>query len=89
MFVFFLGISLLCCSGESTAKRLIEPPTEEDFKVEVDGKSITVQQARVSKYPANQNYAGYERPLSQTEIAYFASFDYEVGKTIKDNGKGY
>lgn len=83
VFVFFLGISLLCCSGESTAKRLIEPPTEEDFKVEVDGKSITVQQARVSKYPANQNYAGYERPLSQTEIAYFASFDYEVGKTIK------
>ena len=54
-------------------------PAEEapaaDFVVTVDGQSVFTHQARVSAQPFNQVWPGYQRPLAQTEIASFASWD--------------
>lgn len=47
----------------------------EDFTLKVNGKDVFVYQARVSAYPINQVWPGYQRPVGQTELASFASFD--------------
>jgi hypothetical protein len=47
----------------------------DDFEMFVNNKPAFVYQARVSKYPINQIWPGYQRPISQTEIASFAYFD--------------
>ena len=56
-----------------------------DYSVAVDGTEIEVRDIRVSAYPINQLYQGYQRPLEQTEIAGLASFDIEkrVYVTVK------
>ena len=80
--IVFLGISVACCADKGDSGNIGEFSSE-NFKVEVGGESVFVYQARVSKYPINQNWPGYQRPLEQTEIASFASFDYEAGKTVR------
>ncbi len=57
-------------------------PASEDFALSVNGESVFVHQARVSAVPVNQVWPGYQRPLEQTEIASFASFDFEGTVTI-------
>jgi len=52
-------------------------PQSPDFKMLVDNKPLFVYQARVSKYPINQVWPGYQRPLNQTEMASFAYFDFK------------
>lgn len=79
VFVVFLGLSIACC----TDKGSIEKYSSESFQVEVGGESMLVYQARVSKYPANRDWPGYQRPQTQTEIASFVSFDYQADKTVK------
>ncbi|MCM1449148.1 MAG: glycosyl hydrolase family 28 protein [Clostridiales bacterium] len=77
---------MFSCSNDDVKGELtpvVPPVTEYAFKVEVAGEDAKVYEARVSKFPANDYYNGTERPLTQTEIAYFASFDYEDGQTIK------
>ena len=54
------------------------PPGEklsEDFELTVGGQKVPVYQCRVSAMPFNQLWAGYQRPLDQTEIASFAYWD--------------
>lgn len=46
-----------------------------DYTVTVDGQPVFTHQARVSAQPINQVWQGYQRPLEQTEIASFASWD--------------
>ena len=82
VFIVFLGISLVCCTDKGDAGGIGELSSD-NFKVEVGGEPVFVYQARVSRYPANQNWPGYQRPLAQTEIASFVSFDYQAGKTVK------
>ena len=43
----------------------------------VNGKQVFVYQARASKYPINQIWPGYQRPIEQTEIVSFSYFDFE------------
>jgi hypothetical protein len=54
-------------------------PVEEvpaaDYAVTVDGQAIFPHTARVSAQPINQCWPGYQRPLEQTEIATFASWE--------------
>ena len=45
------------------------------YEVFVNGKRLPVHQARVSAAPINQVWPGYQRPISQTEIASFAHWD--------------
>ena len=57
----------------------------QDYNVLIDGKEIEVRNIRVSAYPINQIYKGYQRPIEQTEIAGLATFDFDkkVYVTIK------
>lgn len=59
--------------------KFYEAPVEEipatDYAVTVDGQPVFTHQARVSARPINQVWPGYQRPLEQTEIASFASWD--------------
>ncbi len=71
---------LLMASCGLRSKTVIYPaPAEErksdDFEMLVGGKPVFVYQARVSRLPVNQIWPGYQRPVSQTEIASFAYFD--------------
>lgn len=59
----------------------MEDPSE-DYEVCVNGSPVFVYKARVSKYPINQVWPGYQRPLDQTEIAAFACFDFHKGDVI-------
>ena len=45
------------------------------FKVLANGKDIPLHAARVSKMPFNRWWPGHQRPLDQTEIASFVSFE--------------
>ena len=57
-------------------------PRSVDFQMTVNEQPVFVYQAKVSKYPVNQLYPGYQRPISQTEIASFAYFDFEGEVTL-------
>ena len=64
----------------TTGTLIVHPaPVEEtpatDFMVTVNGQPVFTHQARVSAHPLNQVWPGYQRPLEQTEIASFASWD--------------
>jgi hypothetical protein len=54
-------------------------PVEEDlettYELTVGGKPVPTHQARVSAYPINQVWSGYQRPKAHTEIAAFAGWD--------------
>jgi len=54
-----------------------------DFELFVDNNAIFIYRARVSKYPINQIWPGYQRPIDQTEIASFAYFDFNGEVTLK------
>ena len=47
------------------------------FEVRWEGRPLAVHPARVSKLPMNQVWSGYQRPIEQTEVASFVSFDME------------
>ena len=68
--------------GETPAqeKLTIHPvPVEEtpatDYMLTVNGLPVFTYQARVSAYPMNQIWPGYQRAMEQTEIASFSSWD--------------
>ena len=77
------------CQRSNTV--LYDAPEQEkksdDFEMFVDNKPVFIYQARVSKYPINQIWPGYQRPLNQTEIASFAYFDLNGRSCDKDNFK--
>jgi hypothetical protein len=52
-----------------------DEPASQDFSLAVEGREVFVYQARVSAWPINQVWPGYQRPVDQTEIASFAYFD--------------
>lgn len=64
----------------TTDKLVIHPaPVEEEpaaeYTLTVNGRPVFVHKARVSAHPLNQVWPGYQRPLAQSEIAAFASWD--------------
>ena len=81
-FLIIIIFLLLACSNKNDSKIVLyDAPTEEsqskDFEMLVNNRPVFVYQARVSKYPINQIWPGYQRPIKQTEIASFAYFDFE------------
>ncbi len=66
-----------CQSGSSSLVIPIqegEDPSD-DFSLKVNNREVFVYRARVSSYPINQVWPGYQRPEEQTELASFAYFD--------------
>jgi hypothetical protein len=53
------------------------------YAVTVDGAAVTVYACRVSAMPFNQVWPGYQRPLDQTELAGFASWDMSRPVTVE------
>lgn len=57
---------------------LVAPESEavfDDFTMTVDGHPTSVLACRVSAWPINQTWPGYQRPLDQTEMAGFARWE--------------
>jgi hypothetical protein len=79
----FLALCLLLassCIWERKTELVTYPapadePAARDFSLTVEDREVFVYQARVSAWPINQVWPGYQRPLDQTEIASFAYFD--------------
>jgi len=81
-FVLLMGLLNSCLSVVTYPG----PKGEEispDFKVKVEGKDIFVYRARVSAYPENQVWPGYQRPKEQTELASFCYFDTDNPVTVE------
>lgn len=55
----------------------------DDFSVNVNGSPVFVYRARVSAFPLNQIWPGYQRPLEQTELASFAYWDMATPVTVE------
>jgi hypothetical protein len=53
----------------------VEEVPSPDYTVAINGQRVFVHQARVSAQPINQVWQGYQRPLEQTEMAAFATWD--------------
>lgn len=47
------------------------------YSVFINDKPAKLEKIRVSLYPFNRNWPGFQRPLDQTEVTAFASFDLE------------
>ena len=45
------------------------------YRLEVNGRSVKIYDCRVSGVPINQVWPGYQRPLEQTDTAYFAIWE--------------
>ena len=50
-----------------------EEPISEDYKVFVNGEEIPVYTCRISQYPFNRVWPGYQRSINQTELASFVN----------------
>ena len=48
------------------------------FAVRLGGRKLKVHEARCSALPLNQEWPGYQRPLWQSQVQYFVSFDLEA-----------
>ncbi len=51
----------------------------ENVELKVNGKAVDVYKCLVSKYPINQEWSGYQRPIEQAESAGFAYWDMGEG----------
>lgn len=88
---FLLALAIIACcacnKSNSTTIVVYDAPQEEhasaDFDMFVNGKQVFVYQARASKFPINQIWPGYQRPIDQTEIVSFSYFDFEGKVEIK------
>lgn len=76
--LFGVSASETPAAGRSSVVTWPAPAGEalcEDYELQVEGWPVPVYACRVSSVPFNQVWPGYQRPLDQTELAGFASWD--------------
>ncbi len=79
IFLFVLLIAFSCSVEQLSSDDTViyQAPAEEilyeGYTVRINGKEAPVYSARVSAYPLNQRWSGYQRPKYQTEFAGFCS----------------
>lgn len=84
IYILLLTITLTGCkSGVIVYPAPEGEPESTDFEMSVNNQPVFVYQARVSKYPINQIWPGYQRPKNQTEIASFAYFDFSEEVSVR------
>ena len=85
-------LSCLCIqfSGIAQVVTYPVPANEQKFdacQLQVNGNPVEIYACRVSKYPINQWWPGYQRPIEQTEIAGFAYWDMKGSVKIEITAK--
>ena len=60
-----------------------DEPLSDHYLLTVNGQAVPVYACRVSAIPFNQVWPGYQRPLDQTELAGFATWDMAGGADIE------
>ena len=62
-----------------------EVPKSKDYKVYVNGREVPVYACRISAYPFNTWWPGYQRPVDQSEIASYVNLvsDEEIEITVE------
>ncbi len=80
-------VSVLIFAISSSATIIIYPspqgePLSKDYSVKINGRILPVHQARVSAAPINQVWPGYQRPIEQSELASYCSFDTDETVTV-------
>ena len=58
-------------------------PAESTFSISWNGRALHVHPARVSARPLNKVWDGAQRPVEQTKIASFVSFDMDAPGTLE------
>ena len=77
---------LLAMSCYAEIKTFSAHPDEKRYNactLKVNGKPVDVYQCRVSKFPFNQVWPGYQRPIEQTELAGFAYWETDGASEIE------
>jgi len=75
--VFPIFLTGFACAAQEP----FEAPSEL-YRVTLNGEPLHVYECRVSAQPFNQIYPGYQRPLDQTEMAAFVSFELPEGGAV-------
>ena len=70
-----VGVALSCSAKVNICKAHKDEALFENCQLKVDGQNVDVYQCRVSKYPINQVWPGYQRPIQQTELSGFAYWE--------------
>lgn len=60
-----------------------EEPVSKDYRVFVNGEEIPVYTCRISAYPFNRVWTGFQRPVDQTEIASYVNLASDEKLTIE------
>jgi hypothetical protein len=86
--------SLLLAAAQVSAGRTVlswpAPDGEklsEDYTLRINGQPVPVYSCRVSAFPLNQVWPGYQRPMDQTELASFAYWEMSGPVTVEVSAK--
>ena len=65
----------------------IAVPRSEDYRVRMGGLEIPVYTCRISRYPFNSWWPGYERPIDQTEVVSYINLVGDEAVTLEIEAK--
>ena len=60
-----------------------EVPTSPDYRVYINGEELPVYTSRISSYPFNRTWPGYQRPIEQSELVSFVNLVTDEQVTIE------
>lgn len=82
-FLWALGLATVAAGEIRVAPLPESEPVFDGFTLTVEGQTVPVNACRVSAYPINQVWPGYQRPLEQTELAGFAVWEMDGSAKVE------